>query len=407
MQALLPSIFRGFKSTQYLSAFKRSLNLYEYQSKKLLADNGIDVQRFKMAENASEAANAAGGRGKGHFMSSKLKGGIQLTKNADIVHDMTSKMIGDYLVTKQTGKDGVLVTKLMIAEALDIVKETYLAILLDRNVGGPVIVASPCGGVDIEEVAESQPHNIIKVPVDIVEGLSRKDAEDIANKLQFSDGKTEIIVDQIQKLYELFNRYDCTMLEINPFGETPDGRIVCFDAKIVFDESAAYRHKHLFETEDTSELDQRELRATQLGLNFVSLGDQGSIGCMVNGAGLAMATMDVIKLHGGEPANFLDLGGTVGEDQVSQALQLLQSDPKVKSILINIFGGIVNCDTIANGIVSACKAQRLQCPLVVRLQGTNVDSARATLAKSGLKIINASDLSDAASKAVNSLSKAN
>ncbi|KAL7675527.1 hypothetical protein ACOME3_001796 [Neoechinorhynchus agilis] len=395
----------------------RFLNLHEYQSKKLLADGGINVQRFRVVQTADEASKAgielmntiakelvikaqvlAGGRGKGTF-DSGLKGGVQLTKDTSLVKDLTSEMLGHRIFTKQTGPDGVEVKRLMIAEALDIARETYLAILLDRATGGPVVVGSPCGGVDIEEVAENTPDKIIKVPVDPATGLTKNQANKVVEKLEFKGKQHEIAVEQLLRLYELFIRNDCTMLEINPFGETPDGRVVCFDAKLVFDDSAAFRHKEI-----TTESDPREVLATKLGLNFVSL-PGGNIGCMVNGAGLAMATMDMIKMCGGEPSNFLDLGGSVQQSQVRDAFDVLRMDPNVKVILINIFGGIVNCETVARGIIDAFKIAKLECPLVVRLEGTNVEAGKKLIADSNLPIIPANDLADAASKAVDALKK--
>uniref|UniRef100_G3MRL7 Succinate--CoA ligase [GDP-forming] subunit beta, mitochondrial n=1 Tax=Amblyomma maculatum TaxID=34609 RepID=G3MRL7_AMBMU len=381
-----------------------------------MADNGVTVQRFKVAENISQAQEIsrtldvaefvikaqilAGGRGKGTF-SSGLRGGVKLTKDPDQVSELVSKMLGYKLVTKQTPKDGVLVNKVMIAEALDIARETYLAILMDRSYNGPVIVASPAGGVDIEDVAEKTPELIFKEPVNILEGIARKQAETIAKNLNFKGPLLDKAAEQIERLYDLFIKVDATQVEVNPFGETPDGRVVCFDAKINFDDNAAFRQQHIFAQEDTSESDPREVLAAKHNLNYIGM--DGNIACLVNGAGLAMATMDIIQLHGGSPANFLDVGGSVKEDQVTQAFKIITDDPKVKAVLVNIFGGIVNCATIANGITSACRSINLKVPLVVRLEGTNVDEAREILSSSGLRITAAADLEDAARKAVASL----
>lgn len=381
-----------------------------------MADNGITVQRFKVADNVTQAQEIsqtldvaefvikaqilAGGRGKGTF-SSGLRGGVKLTKDPAQVSELVSKMLGYKLVTKQTPKDGVLVNKVMIAEALDIARETYLAILMDRSCNGPVVVASPAGGVDIEDVAEKTPHLIFKEPISILEGITHTQAQKIAKNLNFKGPLLDEAAEQIERLYSLFLKVDATQVEVNPFGETPDGRVVCFDAKINFDDNAAFRQQDIFAQEDTSESDPREVLASKHNLNYIGM--DGNIACLVNGAGLAMATMDIIQLHGGTPANFLDVGGSVKEDQVTQAFKIITDDPKVKAVLVNIFGGIVNCATIANGITSACRSINLNVPLVVRLEGTNVDEARNILSSSGLPITTAADLEDAAQKAVASL----
>ncbi|CAF0893102.1 unnamed protein product [Brachionus calyciflorus] len=398
---------------------KCSISLQEYQSKKILQDNGINVQRFLMASTPDEAQDAgqklmntiakelvikaqilAGGRGRGTF-SSGLKGGVKLTKDPSIVKELTSKMINHRLVTKQTKPEGVLVEKLMIAEALDIARETYFAILLDRAFDGPVMIGSPVGGVDIEEVAEKTPEKIFKEKIDFTTGITREQAIQMAKNLEFTGQNVEIAAEQITRLYRLFRKLDCTQLEINPFGETPDGRVVCFDAKLNFDDNAEFRQKEVFTQQDLSETDPREVQAVQLGLNYIQM--DGNIGCMVNGAGLAMATMDIITLNGGSPANFLDCGGNVNEKQVYEAFKLLTSDDQVKAILVNIFGGIVNCATIANGIVNACKTINLKVPLIVRLQGTNAQKANEIILNSGLNIIPELDFDTAAKKAFQSV----
>jgi succinyl-CoA synthetase beta subunit len=397
----------------------RCLNLQEYQSKQLMADAGIDVQRFRMAESAEDAKNAvknfkmpeyvikaqilAGGRGKGTF-SNGYKGGVQLTKNPNEVADIVGKMVGHSLITKQTGPEGVLVKKVMVAEALDIDRETYLALLMDRESNGPVMVGSPNGGMDIEEVAEKDPNSIHKEVIDITQGLTQKQITAMAKHLGFSQSNAKqwaVVCDQLQRVYDMFCKYDCLQVEINPFGVTPQGRVVCFDAKLGFDDNAAFRQKALFDSEDTSEQDPRETEAAKYNLNYVGL--DGNIGCLVNGAGLAMATMDIVQLCGGKPANFLDVGGNVKEEQVKQAFTLLTSDQNVKCIFVNIFGGIVNCETIAKGIIGACKSMHLRVPLVVRLEGTNVDSARRLIEQSGIQIITGTTLQDAAEKAVGCL----
>ncbi|XP_002738684.1 succinate--CoA ligase [GDP-forming] subunit beta, mitochondrial-like [Saccoglossus kowalevskii] len=380
---------------------------------------GVNVQRFKVAENAKDAGVQAqellntiaselvvkaqilaGGRGKGKF-SSGLQGGVHLTTKADEVSSLIKKMLGHTLTTKQTGKDGVIVKKVMIAEALDIERETYFAILMDRTFDGPVMVGSPAGGVDIEEVAKNSPDLIFKKPIDITVGITEDMALDMAANLDFDAEKRTEAARQIQNLYKLFIGVDATQVEINPFGETPDGRVVCFDAKMNFDDNSEFRQKQVFSMDDESETDPRETRAAACGLNYVGM--DGNIGCLVNGAGLAMATMDIIDLYGGHPANFLDVGGGVQEHQVVEAIDIITSDPQVKAILINIFGGIVNCATVANGLITALQGIKLEVPLVVRLAGTNVDAARQILDNSNLPIVSASDLDDAAQKAVEML----
>lgn len=407
-------------SVQVVTA-KSHISLQEYQSKKILLDNGLNAQRFLMASTPDEAAQAgktllntfakelvikaqilAGGRGKGTF-SSGLKGGVKLTKDPSIVKDLASKMINHKLVTKQTKPEGVLVEKLMIAEALDIARETYFAILLDRAYDGAVMIGSPVGGMDIEEVAEKQPDKIFKQKIDPIKGITQEQAVQMAKNLEFKGKNVQIAADQIVRLYQLFCKLDCTQLEINPFGETPDGRVVSFDAKLNFDDNAEFRQKEIFNQQDLSETDAREIKATKLGLSYIQM--DGNIGCLVNGAGLAMATMDIISLYGGSPANFLDCGGNVTEKQVYEAFNILTSDSQVKAILVNIFGGIVNCAIIANGIVNACRTIKLKVPLIVRLQGTNMEKANEIIRNSGLNIISELDLDAAAKKAIQSLGK--
>ncbi|XP_049571773.1 succinate--CoA ligase [GDP-forming] subunit beta, mitochondrial isoform X1 [Orcinus orca] len=361
---------------------RRWLNLHEYQSKKLMSDNGVKVQRFFVADTDNEALEAAkrlnakeivlkaqilaGGRGKGVF-SSGLKGGVHLTRDPKVVGQLAKQMIGYNLATKQTPKEGVKVNKVMVAEALDISRETYLAILMDRSCNGPVLVGSPQGGVDIEEVAASNPELIFKEQIDIIEGIKDSQAQRMAENLGFFGPLKNQAADQIKKLYNLFLKIDATQVEVNPFGETPEGQVVCFDAKINFDDNAEFRQKDIFAMDDKSENEPIENEAAKYDLKYIGL--DGNIACFVNGAGLAMATCDIIFLNGGKPANFLDLGGGVKESQVYQAFKLLTADPKVEAILVNIFGGIVNCAIIANGITRACRELELKVPLVVRLEG--------------------------------------
>jgi len=394
----------------------RHLNLLEYQSKDLLDKHGVTVQKFKMAESASQAREViqefkpaeyvvkaqilAGGRGKGSF-DNGFKGGVHLTKQAEDVPTLVESMAGHRLTTKQTPSGGILVRKVMVAESVDILRETYFCILMDREHSGAVIIASPDGGVDIEEVAEKTPDRLRTLPVDIHEGVTRQTAEELAVFLGFHGDLKDKAAQEIEALWGLFLAVDATQVEINPFIETPQGKVVAVDAKIQFDDNAEFRQRAIFAAEDTSESDPREVEAASHNLNYIGM--DGNIGCLVNGAGLAMATMDIIKLHGGEPANFLDCGGGVQEEQVKNAFQLLTSDKNVKAILVNVFGGIVNCATIANGIVNASKSISLDLPLVVRLEGTNADEARQILADSRLPIQTAADLEDAAIKAVASL----
>uniref|UniRef100_W5MVN3 Succinate--CoA ligase [GDP-forming] subunit beta, mitochondrial n=1 Tax=Lepisosteus oculatus TaxID=7918 RepID=W5MVN3_LEPOC len=407
---------------------RRWLNLQEYQSKKLMQDYGVAVQRFFVADTASEALEAAkrlkakeivlkaqilaGGRGKGVF-NSGLKGGVHLTKDPSVVAELANQMLGFNLTTKQTPKEGVKVKTVMVAEALDISRETYFAILMDRSCNGPVMVGSPQGGMDIEEVAATSPELIFKEVIDIFEGVRDDQALRMAANLGFKGPLEGQAADQIKKLYNLFLKVDATQVEVNPLGETPEGQVgiflphtgklVCFDAKINFDDNAEFRQKDIFALDDMSESDPVETEAAKYDLKYIGL--DGNIACFVNGAGLAMATCDIIDLHGGKPANFLDLGGGVKENQVYQAFKLLTADPKVEAILVNIFGGIVNCAIIANGITKACRELELKVPLVVRLEGTNVQEAKRILSESGLPITSANDLDDAAQKAVASIAK--
>lgn len=393
----------------------RCLNLHEDQSKALMQKYNVKVQNFRSAETAADAEKYsteilkspgateivlkalvhAGGRGKGTF-SNGFKGGVKLSKNPKDIGEWASKMLGYNLVTKQTPPDGVKVNRVMVAQALDISRETYLAIVMDRAANGPVLIGSPQGGMDIEEVAEKSPELMFKEIVDIKKGVTDEQATRLAGNLKFQGKNLTEAAAQIKALYNLFIAVDATQVEVNPFGETTAGDVVCFDAKINFDDNAEFRQKDIFAQRDPTEEDPRETAATAQGLNYVQM--DGDIACMVNGAGLAMATMDIIKLNGGEPANFLDCGGTADAKRVTFAFKLLTADPKVKGVLVNIFGGIVDCCTIADGIIIACKEVQLKLPLVVRLEGTNVDKAKKMLKDSGLPIISADNLDDAATK---------
>lgn len=392
----------------------RNLNLLEYQSKELLRDSGVSVQNFAIVDDLTKTNSAleklhadefvikaqvlAGGRGKGWF-DNGFKGGVHLTKDRNAVTNYVKNMLGHRLITKQTSKDGILVQKIMIAESVDIARETYVCILMDRQHNGPVLIASPAGGMDIETVAEKHPEQIKTVPLDIYHGIDDEIAEDVSTFLGFSDPDIlKKAIFELKNLWKLFVDIDALQIEINPLVETTDKQVVAVDAKIAFDDNAQFRQQNLFALEDVSEKDPREVDASRYNLNYIGM--DGNIGCLVNGAGLAMATMDIIKLNGGSPANFLDVGGSVKEDQVFQAFRILSEDPKVKAILVNVFGGIVNCITIARGIIAASRNLGLQIPLVVRLEGTNVTEAKKVLAESGLPILTANNLDEAARKAV-------
>lgn len=410
--------FLGAAQAQSRQQAVRHLDLLEYQAKGLLQDHAVTVQKFRVATNKSEAENIpkefpcdeyvikaqvlAGGRGKGHF-DNGFKGGVHLTKDPKKVPELVTSMIGHRLITKQTPKEGIPVSKVMVAEAIDITRETYFCIVMDREHNGPVIVCSPDGGMDIEEVAEKTPDRIKKIPVGISTGCTPAVANEVADFLGFKGELKSQCAEQVQRLYDMFVKVDCLQLEVNPLAETPQGKIYTADAKLGFDDNAAFRQKAIFDMEDTTESDPREVEAASYNLNYVQM--DGNIGCLVNGAGLAMATMDIIKLYGGEPANFLDVGGSVQEHQVKEAFRIISEDSKVKAILVNVFGGIVNCATIANGVVNACRSIDLKLPLVVRLEGTNVDEAKKILADSGLPIQSALNLDDAAQKACAALKK--
>jgi len=345
----------------------------------------------------------AGGRGKGHFRETGFKGGVHLVQTAKDAARITKEMLGKHLVTKQTPTDGVLVRKVLFCESVNFNRELYFAILMDRESQGPVMVCSPQGGMDIEAVAHETPHLITKEVIDINDGPTPQQTLRLCEFLGFKGNGIPKAQEQMKRLYELFIKSDATQVEINPFVESTTGEVYCIDAKINFDDNASFRQKAVFEYRDPTEEDPREIAASNFNLNYIGM--NGNIACMVNGAGLAMATCDIIKLHGGNPANFLDVGGGANEQQVTEAFKILTGDPQVKAILVNIFGGIMKCDIIANGIIAAAKQVKLSVPLIVRLAGTNVDQAKKILRDSGLPIITADDLDDAALKAVRSISK--
>lgn len=394
---------------------QRFLNVHEYQGSQLMSQYGINVPPgipvFKLEEVGPAAKKMAdkdgqvvvksqilaGGRGLGKFTNG-LQGGVHIC-SADEAEELAAKMLGATLVTKQTGPKGKPVNTLYIANKMKLLREMYFAILLDRKTAGPVMIGCSEGGTSIEDLAERFPEKIVKVAVDIRTGITDAQAMEMVEGLKVSTDK-QAAAEQVKALYKLFADKDCTMVEVNPLAETADA-VVAADAKLGFDDNAAFRQKELFAMRDESQEDPREVAAGKYDLNYIGL--DGSIGCMVNGAGLAMATMDIIKLRGGAPANFLDVGGNASEDQVVAAFKILTSDPQVKAILVNIFGGIMRCDVIASGIVNAAKQVNVKVPLIVRLEGTNVEQGKEILRTSGVNLIAADDLDDAATKAVASI----
>ena len=324
-----------------------------------------------------------------------------MCKNANDIAENASKMLGSNLITKQTTAEGLPCTKVMMVEKVDMKREMYISIMLDRAAGGPIFIASPAGGTSIEDVAEATPELIFKQPVNSMEGITDEQANYLATSLGFTadtPGHKEC-QDVVKKIYKLFTTHDCTLVEVNPMAETTDGRVMVCDAKINFDDNAEYRQKKIFDYRDRSQEDAREVEAAKYDLNYIGL--TGNIGCMVNGAGLAMSTMDIIKLKGGDPANFLDVGGGATEGQIQKAFELLNSDENVKCIFVNIFGGIMRCDVIAMGVINAANAIGLKKPIIIRLKGTNVEEAVKLIEASGIKMIVTNDLDDAATKAVN------
>lgn len=396
------------------------MNIHEYQAKELLARNGVNVpsgEACKTIEEAQTAAQAlfdagqsmlviksqihAGGRGKGTFKSG-FQGGVHLCKSVDETVEKAKAMLGEVLVTKQTGAEGREVKTLLVASAEKIVKELYLAVLLDRNSSKPIVMASTEGGMDIEEVAEKTPEKIVKETIDPAMGMMPYQARKIAASL----GLPSALIGQAAKLllgvYKTFWSCDASMVEINPLCivENVDGSqgIAAVDAKISLDDNALYRHKDILEMRDLAEEAPLEIEAGKFDLNYIKL--DGNIACLVNGAGLAMATMDIIKHFGGDPANFLDVGGGASREQVTAAFKIILSDPNVKGILVNIFGGIMQCDVIAEGVVAAAKETNLSIPLVVRLEGNNVEIGKKILNESGLELISGDSMADAAKKIV-------
>lgn len=389
------------------------MNIHEYQAKELFQKYDVATPAGKAARTADDAEATAralgtdnivvkaqihaGGRGKGTFKNG-YKGGVHLCRTPEEAREVAGKMLGQTLVTHQTGPDGRLVSTVLVAQGVDIAREFYFAILMDRGTGAPLIIASTEGGVEIETVAEHSPEKIRREPIDPALGLQAYQARKIAVELGLGGALLKPASELFMGMFRLFMACDCSMLEVNPLVLTPDNQVLALDAKFNFDDNALYRHKDLTALRDIAEEDPREVEASKFNLNYIGL--DGDIACLVNGAGLAMATMDIIKYHGGNPANFLDVGGGATESQVTEAFKILVADPKVKAILVNIFGGIMQCDIIAKGIIGAVKAVNLPVPLVVRLEGTNVEAGKRLIAESGLPVITAADLADAAQKVV-------
>jgi succinyl-CoA synthetase beta subunit len=385
------------------------MKIHEYQGKELLKKYNVPVPRGILVHNKSEAANAArnigtsvvvvkaqihaGGRGKG--------GGVKLAKSPEEAERFAGDIIGMTLVTPQTGAEGRLVKKVLIEEGTAIAKELYMGILIDRQTSKIMIMASEAGGMEIEEVAAKSPQKIIKELVDPLIGVKPYLARKIAFALNLNGEALKHAVPFIANLYECFVKEDCSMLEINPLVVTSDNRLIALDAKVTIDDSALYRHKETSEYRDLDEEDPTEIEAGKFKLNYIKL--EGNIGCMVNGAGLAMATMDIIKHSGGQPANFLDVGGGANEEMIENAFRILLSDANVKAVLINIFGGILRCDILANGVVAAAKKLHIKVPVVVRMEGTNMEEGHKILTQSGFNFIVADGMKDAARKVVKSI----
>jgi succinyl-CoA synthetase beta subunit len=397
------------------------MNIHEYQGKELLKAYGVAVLDGYVAWTPEEAVEAAkklpgpvyvvksqihaGGRGAGKFKEEpEGKGGVRLAKSLDEVRDAAAAMIGHTLITKQTGPAGRLVRRVYVEAGCDIKRELYLSLLIDRSVSEIVIMASTEGGMEIEEVAEHHPEKILRAPVDPASGVSGFHARKLAFGLGLEGKQIGVFTKFITAMYTAFVALDAAIVEINPLVVSGSGEIFALDAKVSFDDNALYRHPEIEALRDEGEEDPKELEAGKHSLSYVAL--DGNIGCMVNGAGLAMATMDIIKLYGAEPANFLDVGGGATKERVTAAFKIILSDPNVEGILVNIFGGIMRCDVIAEGVIAAAREVSLSVPLVVRLEGTNVQLGKDIMAKSGLPIIPADNLADAAEKIVKAVKEA-
>ena len=398
------------------------MNIHEYQAKQLLKEYGLPVSDGRVVLKADEAKTCAGeidgpvwvvkaqihagGRGKGRFKeaSAGSKGGVRIARSPAEAAEEAQRMLGRTLVTHQTGPAGKVVNRVYIEDGSDISRELYLALLVDRGSSRISFVCSTEGGMDIEEVAANRPEKILTFSVDPASGVSAFHGRRVAFALGLEGRQIKQCVDLIDKLFRFFVERDCEMLEINPLIVTASGELRCLDAKMGFDGNALYRQPKIMSLRDETEEDPKELAASKFDLNYIAL--DGEIGCMVNGAGLAMATMDIIKLYGSEPANFLDVGGGATTEKVTEAFKIITSDPNVKGILVNIFGGIMRCDVIAEGVIAAVKEVGLKVPLVVRLEGTNVELGKKILNESGLAVIAADDLGDAAEKIVKAVREA-
>lgn len=397
------------------------MNIHEYQGKQLLSQYGVPVPRGHVAFTVEEAVKAAeelggsvfvvksqihaGGRGAGRFEDDPDgKGGVRVVKSIEEVRENAEQMLNHILITKQTGAAGKKVNRLYIEEGCDIARELYVGMLLDRETSRLTMMASTEGGMEIEEVAEATPEKILKVAIDPATGMLPFHARQLAFGLGLEGKQVGAAVKFMLSMYKAFTDLDCSIVEINPLVVTGSGDVIALDAKINFDDNALYRHKDVEAMRDESEEDPAELEAAKHELNYIKL--DGSIGCMVNGAGLAMGTMDIIQLYGGSPANFLDVGGGATKERVTTAFKIILSDDNVEGILVNIFGGIMRCDIIAEGVVAAAREVSLKVPLVVRLEGTNVDQGKQIMAVSGLPIISGDNLADAAAKIVKAVKEA-
>ena len=395
------------------------MKIHEFQGKQLFAKFGVTVLNNQVVTNANQAAEAfeqlggpvavvkaqihAGGRGKGTFIENPNQHGVQLVKSAKEAMEVAEQMLGNHLVTIQTGPEGKRVNQVLIEAGCDIARELYLGIVLDRAAAMPVLMCSQEGGVEIEKVAHETPEKIFKEHFDPAQGIESFQVRKLCKRLGIT-GKSVRAADKFMKaLCRMFVELDCSLMEINPLVVTNEGDLVALDSKINFDENAMFRHSDIVGMRDLNEEEASEVKASDAGLSYVKL--EGNIGCLVNGAGLAMSTMDIIKLHGGEPANFLDVGGGANEQQVTEAFRIILSDQHVKAVLVNIFGGIMKCSTIAEAIVAAAKSVGFEVPLVVRLEGTEVEKGRKILEDSDVQLITATDLSDAAEKVVATLSQ--
>jgi len=422
-------LLRSNTINSFYKSARKFFDLHEYQSKIILGNFGLPVQKGDLAQSPEEALKVAkslqgelvvkaqvhaGGRGKGH-LTSGLKGGVKLVNSAEEVHNLTKQMIGYNLITHQTPKEGLLVKSVLVLEAVDLKKQFYIAIVLDRTFQAPVIIVSNEGGMDIEDVAKTNPDAIKYFPVDVLKGLTDETVRKVTDFLNVdNETQRKQAVDQVKKLYDLFIKTDSTQIEINPWITDAKGEWYLVDAKINIDDSASFRQGEIVHMKENSaaseDTDPNEVKAAKLGLNYIGL--KGDIGCLVNGAGLAMATMDIIQLKNGEPANFLDVGGSATAEQVTQAFEILNNHPSVKTILINIFGGIMRCDVIAQGIIQAAEKVGVNVPIVVRLTGTNADQGRKMIEDFGKKnqkitFITAKDLDQAAEFAVSAVKKIN